>query len=112
MVLYVVVAVLCAAALPFSWRRSGGSMTRYVVGTGAPVVLVALFAFALLSAAITVADAGLGREVFTGGLIGSGFTQFILLRHGQGDHPSQGDHLSQGDHPSGDDHLSGRGPGA
>ena len=83
MVLYVVVAVLCAAALPYAWRRSGRSMTRYVLGTGAPLVLIALLAFALLALVLHRSDETLAREVFTGGLVGSAFTQFLLLRRTQ-----------------------------
>lgn len=83
MVLYVVVAVLCAAALPYAWRRSGRSMTRYVMGTGAPLVLIALLAFALLALVLQRSDETLAREVFTGGLVGSAFTQFLLLRRTQ-----------------------------
>ena len=91
MVLYVAAALLCAVALPLAWRRSGRSWTRYVVGTGAPLVLVALLAASVVSALIALADADLAREVFTGGLLGSGITQFILLRHTQGDDPRQRD---------------------
>ena len=83
MAFYVVVAVICLAAFPLAWRRSGGSMTRYVLGTGAPLVLLALAAFAVLAAVLSRADGVLAREVFSGGLIGSGITQFILLRRGQ-----------------------------
>ena len=83
MAFYVVVAVICLAAFPLAWRRSGRSMTRYVLGTGAPLVLLALAAFAIVAVAISRADPELAREVFTGGLIGSGITQFLLLRRGQ-----------------------------
>lgn len=85
MALYAVAAVLCAAALPWAWRRAGRSWTRYVVGTGAPLVLAALLVVALACLAIARADAELAREVFTGGLLGSGIVQFILLRRTQGD---------------------------
>ena len=91
MALYVVAGLLCAGALPWSWRRSGHSWTRYVVGTGAPLVLAALLAAAVVSAVIVRFDADLAREVFTGGLLGSGITQFILLRHTQGDDLRQRD---------------------
>ena len=86
----VVVAVICLAAFPLAWRRSGRSMTRYVLGTGAPLVLLALAAFAVLAAVLSRADAVLAREVFTGGLIGSGITQFFLLRRGQDEDESRG----------------------
>ena len=89
--LYVVVALLCAAALPWSWRRSGRSWTRYVIGTGSPLVLAALLVVAVVSTVIALADADLAREVFTGGLLGSGITQFILLRRTQGDDLRQSD---------------------
>ena len=100
MVLYVVVAVLCTAALPYAWRRSGRSMTRYVLGTGAPLVLIALLAFALLALVLHRSDETLAREVFTGGLVGSAFTQFLLLRrtHNQ----DQATRPESTDHP--DDH--------
>lgn len=91
MVLYVGAALLCAIALPLAWRRSGRSWTRYVVGTGAPLVLAALLVASLVSALIALADPDLAREVFTGGLLGSGITQFILLRHTQGDDLRQHD---------------------
>ena len=90
MAFYVVVAVICLAAFPLAWRRSGRSMTRYVLGTGAPLVLLALAAFAVLAAVLSRADAVLAREVFTGGLIGSGITQFFLLRRGQDEDESRG----------------------
>jgi len=87
---YVVVAIICLAAFPFAWRRSGGSMTRYVLGTGAPLVLLALVAFAVVAAAVSRTDPELAREMFTGGLIGSGITQFILLRRGQDENENHG----------------------
>ncbi len=80
MVFYLLVAALCLGALPFAWRRSGRSWTRYVVGTGTPLVLVTLLVSALVAVAVRTADADLARELFTGGLLGSGITQFILLR--------------------------------
>ena len=80
MAFYVVIGALCLVVLPLAWRRSGGSMTRYVIGTGTPLVLLALVAFAALAAVLSRADPDLAREVFTGGLVGSGITQFMLLR--------------------------------
>ncbi len=85
MVFYLVVAVLCAGVLPWAWRRAGRSWTRYVIGTGAPLVLAALVACSVLAMLIHTADADLAREVFTGGLLGSGIAQFVLLRRTQGD---------------------------
>lgn len=76
---YLVVAGLCAVLLPVAWRRSG-SMTRYVVGAGAPLVLVLLGLFSVLCAVLARADGSLAREVFTGALVGSGFTQLMLVR--------------------------------
>lgn len=91
MALYVGAALLCALALPWSWRRAGRSWTRYVIGTGAPLVLAALLAVSVVCALINLVDPTLAREVFTGGLLGSGITQFILLRHTQGDDLRQRD---------------------
>lgn len=85
MPLYVAAAVLCAGALPWAWRRSGRAWTRYVIGTGAPLVLAALLGVSLVAVLIATNDADLAREVFTGGLLGSGITQFVLLRRTQGD---------------------------
>lgn len=80
---YVVVAALTAVVLPVAWRRSRRSMTRYVLYTGAPLVLVLLLGFALVSVGLAAADELLARQVFTGALIGCGITQLILLRRTQ-----------------------------
>lgn len=79
---YVVVAVLSLILLPLAYRRSG-SMTRYRTMTGAPVIWVLLAASSLV--AVVVAALGgedTGHSVFTGGLIGTAFTQVVLLRRG------------------------------
>lgn len=77
---YLVVLALCLVVGPVSCRRSG-SMTRYVTFTGAPVVWLLL---ALSAGLAVVADrAGAARtaqQLFTGGLIGTGFAQVLLLR--------------------------------
>lgn len=77
---YLVVLGLCVVLGPVSWRRSR-SMTRYLTLTGAPVVWVLL----AISAALAVVaersgDARAAQQLFTGGLIGTGFAQVVLLR--------------------------------
>ena len=81
MVVYVVVLGLCVLVGCVSWRRSGGSLTRYRRYTGAPLV------WALLGAASTAAlvtewagNAELALAMFTGGLIGTGLVQVVLIR--------------------------------
>lgn len=93
MVWYLAIAVVCAGLVPWARKRSEGSMTRYSVGTGAPVVIV-VFGLAALLAAVAQGqgDSDLAREVFTGGLIGGALAQFVLLRRTYG--------LSLGQHPA------------
>ncbi|HEX8496028.1 MAG TPA: hypothetical protein VF661_02440 [Actinomycetales bacterium] len=83
MTFYLVVAALSAGLLPIARRRSRGSMTRYVLYTGAPAVLVLMLAAALVAAALASRDEVVARQVFTGGLIAAGIAQFILLRRTQ-----------------------------
>lgn len=91
--IYLGIAVVCAAIVPWARRRSHGSMTTYSIRTGAPIVMV-LFAVSALAAAWASAagDPDLAREVFTGGLIGGALAQFILMRRTYGirleDHPA------------------------
>ena len=82
---YVAIAAVCAGLVPWARKRSEGSMTRYSVGTGAPIVIVLIGAAALAAAfAQGSGEADLAREVFTGGLIGGAFAQFILVRRTYG----------------------------
>jgi hypothetical protein len=77
---YLVVLAVCLVLGPISYRRSG-SMTRYVTYTGAPVVWVLLALTAVLAATSERAgDPRTAQELFTGGLIGTGFAQVVLLR--------------------------------
>ncbi len=77
---YLVVLAVCLVLGPVAWRRSG-SMTRYVTLTGAPVVWVLLGLTAVLAAvAERSGDPRTAQELFTGGLIGTGFAQVVLLR--------------------------------
>lgn len=87
MTLYLVVLAVCLVLGPVAWRRSG-SMTRYLTITGAPVVWV-LLAVTGLVAAVTDrwGDARTAQELFTGGLIGTGFAQVVLLRRGPDERP-------------------------
>ena len=60
-------------------------MTRYSVGTGAPIVIVLIGAAALAAAFAQGSGVGdLARELFTGGLIGGALAQFILVRRTYG----------------------------
>jgi hypothetical protein len=79
--LYTAVLVLSVLVGCLAWRRSGGSMTRYRLYTGAPLVWVLLGTVAA-SALLTqlTGDANLALALFTGGLIGTGLVQFVLLR--------------------------------
>lgn len=90
---YVGIAAIGAALVPWARKRSEGSMTRYTVGTGAPVVIV-LIAGSALAAAVAqgAGDGDLARELFTGGLIGGALAQFILMRRTYG--------ISLGKHPA------------
>jgi hypothetical protein len=82
---YVAIAAVCAGLVPWARKRSEGSMTRYSVGTGAPIVIVLIGAAALVAAfAQGGGDADLARELFTGGLIGGALVQFILVRRTYG----------------------------
>ncbi|HET8616940.1 MAG TPA: hypothetical protein VFL94_15570 [Actinomycetales bacterium] len=82
---YVAIAAGCAAMVPWARQRSQGSMTRYTVGTGAPLIFVLLSLAALVAAAAAASgDSDLARELFTGGLIGAALAQFILLRRTYG----------------------------
>lgn len=84
--LYVAVLLVSAVVGAVSWRRSGGSMTRYELYTGAPLVWVLLSVAASTALAADLAgDPVLATELFTGGLIGTGLVQVVLLRRGVGD---------------------------
>ena len=84
--LYAFVLLLSAVLGVVSWRRSGGSMTRYQLYTGAPLVWVLLAVAAITALAAEVAgDPVLATELFTGGLIGTGLVQVVLLRRGGAD---------------------------
>jgi hypothetical protein len=84
--LYVLVLVLSAVVGAVSWRRSGGSMTRYQLYTGAPLVWV-LLAVAASTALVAhfAGDPDLATQLFTGGLIGTGMVQVVLLRRATAD---------------------------
>jgi hypothetical protein len=82
---FLVVVAVSAVVGVLSWRRSGGSMTRYLPFTGAPLVWLLLGASAL--SAVAAAQAGddeLARDLFTGGVIGTALVQVVLLRRGLG----------------------------
>lgn len=85
MTFYLVVGVIALVLLPVAYRRSG-SMTRYRVVTGAPLVWVLL---AAASAGAVIAylagDPSLAQGVFSGGLLGTAFAQIVLLRRGLGE---------------------------
>jgi len=82
---YVAIAAVCAGLVPWARKRSEGSMTRYSVGTGAPIVIVLIGAAALAAAfAQGSGESDLARELFTGGLIGGALVQFILVRRTYG----------------------------
>ncbi|WP_426564072.1 hypothetical protein ACPPVT_21905 [Angustibacter sp. McL0619] len=77
---FLVFAAISVVLLPISYRRSG-SMTRYVVNTGAPVMWVLLLAASLVSWAIALAgNDALAVQLFVGGLIGTAFVQVYLMR--------------------------------
>jgi hypothetical protein len=94
---YLGIAVVCAAIVPWARKRSEGSMIRYSIGTGAPLVIV-LIGAASLTAAVAQGsgDSDLARELFTGGLIGGALVQFILMRRTYGiklgQHPAKAVH--------------------
>ena len=81
MPLYTAVLLLSVLVGSLSWRRSGGSMTRYRLYTGAPLVWVLLGTVAA-SALLTelTGDADLALGLFTGGLIGTALVQVVLVR--------------------------------
>jgi hypothetical protein len=82
---YLAIAVVCAGLVPWARKRSEGSMTRYSVGTGAPIVIVLIGAAAVVAAFTQASgDDDLARELFTGGLLGGALTQFILVRRTYG----------------------------
>jgi hypothetical protein len=84
--LYVLVLLASAVLGAVSWRRSGGSMTQYQLYTGAPLVWVLLAVAATTALIAQVAgDPVLATELFTGGLIGTGLVQVVLLRRATGD---------------------------
>jgi hypothetical protein len=90
--LYAVVLGVSVVVGCLSWRRSGGSMTRYRLYTGAPVVWVLLGSAA--AGALVVArsgDAELAVALFTGGLIGTGLVQVVLLRRSSASSPPDHD---------------------
>jgi hypothetical protein len=94
---YLGIAAVCAATVPWARKRSEGSMIRYSVGTGAPLVIVLIGAASLASAVAQASgDSDLARELFTGGLIGGALVQFILVRRTYGvrfgQHPAKAVH--------------------
>ncbi|GAA4350700.1 hypothetical protein [Angustibacter luteus] len=76
---YLVVALACLVLIAVSWRRSG-SMTNYVMFTGAPIVWVLLGGSAFIAGMLERSDPETARDVFTGGLIGTGFVLVVLMR--------------------------------
>jgi hypothetical protein len=104
---YLAIAAACAGLVPWARKRSEGSMLRYSVGTGAPLVLVLLGVAALVAGlAKGGGDADLARELFTGGLIGAALVQFILLRRTYGvrlgQHPAKAVQDAHSEHPDDD----------
>jgi hypothetical protein len=86
--LCVVLLVASAVLGVASWFRSGGSMTRYRRYTGAPIVWLLLGASAL--AALVAGRSGdheLLTGLLTGGLIGTGLVQVVLVRRMGADGP-------------------------
>jgi hypothetical protein len=80
-VLCVVLVVASVVLGVASWRRSGGSMTRYRRYTGAPIVWLLLGASALAALlAGRTGDRDLVTGLLTGGLIGTGLVQVVLVR--------------------------------
>ena len=81
MVLCVVLLVMSAVLGVASWHRSGGSMTRYRRYTGAPIVWLLLGASALAALlASRTGDRELLTALLSGGLIGTGLVQVVLVR--------------------------------
>jgi hypothetical protein len=93
--LCVVLLVASAGLGVASWRRSGGSMTRYRRYTGAPLVWLLLGASALAALlAGRTGDRDLLTGLLTGGLIGTGLVQVVLIRRtatGADEHTADGD---------------------
>jgi len=80
----VVLLVASAALGVASWHRSGGSMTRYRRYTGAPIVWLLLGASALAALlAGRTGDRDLLTGLLTGGLIGTGLVQVVLVRRAE-----------------------------
>ncbi|GAB3589571.1 hypothetical protein GCM10027446_02310 [Angustibacter peucedani] len=103
---YLVVLAVCLVVGPISYRRSR-SMTRYVTVTGAPVVWVLLGITAVLAASSERhGDPATAQALFTGGLIGTGFAQVVLLRRTFVEHrrpPGPDDPADGPDGPDGPD---------
>ena len=83
-------AVLLGASLVLgilAWRRSG-SLTRYRMYTGAPIVWV-LLAGSCLAALLadSTGNADLASGLVTGGLIGTGLVLAVLVRRTAGAEP-------------------------
>ena len=76
---YLVVALACLVLVAVSWRRSG-SMTNYVMFTGAPIVWVLLAWCRVHRRDARALGPETARDVFTGGLIGTGFVLVVLMR--------------------------------
>jgi hypothetical protein len=78
---YALVLAVSVVVGVLSWRRSEGSMVRYRLYTGAPLVWVLLAVAAITAlAAEVVGSPDLATALFTGGLIGTGLVQVVLLR--------------------------------
>ena len=74
-----------------SWRRSGRSMTRYRRYTGAPVVWLLLGSSSLAALlASRTGDRELVTGLLTGGLIGTGLVQVVLVRRTEADAGDRG----------------------
>ena len=86
---YLVVGVVSLVLVPIALRRSG-SMTKYVMYTGAPIVWVLLAIASLSAAAVEYAgDPSTAQGVFTGGLIGTAFVLVVLMRRGVSGHDQE-----------------------
>jgi hypothetical protein len=79
-VVFLFAAVISLILLPISYRRSG-SMTRYVMKTGAPVMWALVLFSSLLAACIDRwGEESTAVQTFIGGLIGTVFVQIYLMR--------------------------------
>jgi phosphatidylserine synthase len=79
-VVFLVFAAICVVLLLVSYRRSG-SLTRYEMYSGAPVMWVLLLVSSLISWGIDLAgNHSTAVETFAGGLIGTAFVQVYLMR--------------------------------